>query len=255
MISGENGWVRRPRVNLPLDRDKPVPLARQIQAQLERLIRERLLAPGTKLPATRELARTLGVNRAPVALAYAELFPAPRPPAPPPPRTRAAPPAGGRGARPPPGPGGGGGAGDLVRRRHARQRALPDRRLPPRAEPGRARGGREPAPVLPGGRLPAPAPVPLDLPAALRARGAAGRHPDRQRLAAGLRPARAHPARPGRRGGDRAADVPARAPGLPLLRRPARAGAVGRGRAARRGARAAARAPGAQALLLPALRS
>ena len=60
-------------MNLPLDRDKPVPLARQIQAHLERLIRERLLAPGAKLPATRELARTLGVNRATVALAYEEL--------------------------------------------------------------------------------------------------------------------------------------------------------------------------------------
>src|SRR3990172_1613007 len=73
MTSAKTGWVRRPRVNLPLDREKPVPLARQIQAQLERLIRERLLAPGTKLPATRELARTLGVNRATVALAYEEL--------------------------------------------------------------------------------------------------------------------------------------------------------------------------------------
>jgi len=46
-------------VNIALDRDKPIPLARQIQAHLERLIRERLLTPGMKLPATRELARTL----------------------------------------------------------------------------------------------------------------------------------------------------------------------------------------------------
>ena len=60
-------------MNLRLDRDKPIPLARQIQAQLERLIRERLLVPGAKLPATRELAQTLGVNRATVALAYEEL--------------------------------------------------------------------------------------------------------------------------------------------------------------------------------------
>jgi GntR family transcriptional regulator/MocR family aminotransferase len=68
-------WLAREatRLNLTLDRDKPVPLARQIQAQLERLIRERLLAPGVKLPATRELAQTLGVNRATVALAYEEL--------------------------------------------------------------------------------------------------------------------------------------------------------------------------------------
>jgi 2-aminoadipate transaminase len=60
-------------VNLRLDRDKPVPLARQIRAHVERLIRERLLAPGVKLPATRELARELGVNRATVAVAYEEL--------------------------------------------------------------------------------------------------------------------------------------------------------------------------------------
>lgn len=60
-------------MQIPLDRDKPVPLARQIQAHLERLIAERLLAPGVKLPATRELALSLGVNRATVALAYEEL--------------------------------------------------------------------------------------------------------------------------------------------------------------------------------------
>lgn len=48
-------------------------LARQIQAHLERLVREGLLPPGTKLPATRELADGLGVNRATVVLAYEEL--------------------------------------------------------------------------------------------------------------------------------------------------------------------------------------
>ena len=56
-----------------LDRSKPVPLARQIETHLERLIRERRLPPGVKLPATRELAETLGVNRATVATAYEEL--------------------------------------------------------------------------------------------------------------------------------------------------------------------------------------
>jgi GntR family transcriptional regulator/MocR family aminotransferase len=60
-------------VNVQLDRDRPVPLARQIQAHFERLIRERRLLPGVKLPATRELARDLGVNRTTVALAYDEL--------------------------------------------------------------------------------------------------------------------------------------------------------------------------------------
>ena len=60
-------------MDFPLDRRGAVPLARQIQGHLERLIREGVLAPGVKLPATRELARSLGVNRATVVLAYEEL--------------------------------------------------------------------------------------------------------------------------------------------------------------------------------------
>ena len=64
---------RATTVAMTLDRDRPVPLARQIQAYFERLIRERQLVAGMKLPATRELARDLGVNRATVALAYEEL--------------------------------------------------------------------------------------------------------------------------------------------------------------------------------------
>src|SRR5437867_12147479 len=64
---------RETRVNIPLDRDNPTALPRQIQTHLERLIHERLLTPGTKLPATRELARQLRVNRGTVALAYEEL--------------------------------------------------------------------------------------------------------------------------------------------------------------------------------------
>jgi GntR family transcriptional regulator/MocR family aminotransferase len=60
-------------MNIPLDRDRPVPLARQIQGHLERLIADGLLTPGVKLPATRELAHSLRVNRATVALAYEEL--------------------------------------------------------------------------------------------------------------------------------------------------------------------------------------
>jgi GntR family transcriptional regulator/MocR family aminotransferase len=58
---------------VPLDRGKPEPLARQIRGHFERLIGEARLAPGVKLPATRELARILGVNRSTVALAYEEL--------------------------------------------------------------------------------------------------------------------------------------------------------------------------------------
>jgi len=65
-------------MKIPLDRTARggprVPLARQIQAHLERLIRQGRLAPGVKLPATRELARDLGVNRTTVATAYEELL-------------------------------------------------------------------------------------------------------------------------------------------------------------------------------------
>ena len=61
-------------LHVPLDREKPMALARQIQAHLERLIREGHLGDGVKLPATRELAKSLGVNRATVALAYDELI-------------------------------------------------------------------------------------------------------------------------------------------------------------------------------------
>jgi GntR family transcriptional regulator/MocR family aminotransferase len=60
-------------LGLQLDRESPIPLARQIQGQVERLIREGWLARGAKLPATRELAQALGVNRTTVALAYEEL--------------------------------------------------------------------------------------------------------------------------------------------------------------------------------------
>src|SRR5690349_13604956 len=60
-------------MEIPLDRGKGVPLARQIQGHLERLIGDGLLAPGVKLPATREMAQRLRVNRATVALAYEEL--------------------------------------------------------------------------------------------------------------------------------------------------------------------------------------
>src|SRR5215475_13687022 len=73
MDPAKMAWQVENQVNIPLDRDKPTALPRQIQAHLERLIHERLLTPGMKLPATRELARQLGVNRGTVALAYEEL--------------------------------------------------------------------------------------------------------------------------------------------------------------------------------------
>ena len=64
-------------MKIPLDRspgaEGRLPLARQIQGHIERLITQGLLAPGIKLPATRELATELGVNRTTVATAYEEL--------------------------------------------------------------------------------------------------------------------------------------------------------------------------------------
>src|SRR5262245_32479794 len=65
--------VRMAAVPIPLDREGRVPLVRQVQQHFERLIREGRLGPGVKLPASRELARALGVNRATVAVAYEEL--------------------------------------------------------------------------------------------------------------------------------------------------------------------------------------
>lgn len=57
-------------MQIPLDRSSPVPLSRQIRQQIERLIQTGVLQPDVKLPATRELARALGVNRNTVATAY-----------------------------------------------------------------------------------------------------------------------------------------------------------------------------------------
>src|SRR6476661_1596802 len=143
------------------------PLSRQIQLHFERLISQGLLGSGVKLPATRELAQELGVNRTTVALAYDELvaggwarahvgqgtFVADRVPAPVGmPRAAAARLQPGAAARP---------GRHLLRGRHAGQRALPDRGLPARAQPGDPRGGPRAAAVLPGARVPASAGVPL----------------------------------------------------------------------------------------------
>src|SRR5262245_18365533 len=62
-----------PAVAPVLDRESSVPLVRQVHRHFERLILDGRLGPGVKLPATRELARALGVNRTTVAVAYEEL--------------------------------------------------------------------------------------------------------------------------------------------------------------------------------------
>jgi GntR family transcriptional regulator/MocR family aminotransferase len=60
-------------MRIPLDRQSPVPLYRQIETFLRQGILAGGLAPDTRLPATRQLARDLGVNRITVETAYAEL--------------------------------------------------------------------------------------------------------------------------------------------------------------------------------------
>jgi GntR family transcriptional regulator/MocR family aminotransferase len=60
-------------VRIPLDRDSAVPLYKQIQQFLREQIQAGALAPETRLPASRDLATGLGVNRLTVTNAYAEL--------------------------------------------------------------------------------------------------------------------------------------------------------------------------------------
>jgi GntR family transcriptional regulator/MocR family aminotransferase len=58
---------------LPLRREAPRSLAKQIEDQLRRAIRTGRLRPGARLPSTRDLARQLGVSRGVVVNAYAQL--------------------------------------------------------------------------------------------------------------------------------------------------------------------------------------
>ena len=60
-------------MRIPLDRQSTVPLYQQIEAYLRQGILSGSLAAETRLPASRQLARDLGVNRITVENAYAEL--------------------------------------------------------------------------------------------------------------------------------------------------------------------------------------
>ncbi|MBN2004931.1 MAG: PLP-dependent aminotransferase family protein [Anaerolineae bacterium] len=60
-------------MRIPLDRQSSAPLYRQIEDFLRQGIVSGRLAPETRLPATRQLARDLGVNRITVENAYGEL--------------------------------------------------------------------------------------------------------------------------------------------------------------------------------------
>jgi GntR family transcriptional regulator/MocR family aminotransferase len=60
-------------MRIPLDRQSAVPLYQQIEDYLRQGILSGSLAPDTRLPASRQLARDLGVNRITVENAYGEL--------------------------------------------------------------------------------------------------------------------------------------------------------------------------------------
>jgi len=60
-------------MRIPLDRQNPQPLYRQIENYLRQGILSGSLAPETRLPASRQLARDLGVNRITVETAYSTL--------------------------------------------------------------------------------------------------------------------------------------------------------------------------------------
>ena len=57
-----------------IERDSKIALHRQIRRQLQELILSGVLSPGTRLPSTRELAHSLGVNRSTVVAAYRQLW-------------------------------------------------------------------------------------------------------------------------------------------------------------------------------------
>jgi GntR family transcriptional regulator/MocR family aminotransferase len=60
-------------MRIPLDRQSAIPLYQQIGSYLRQGILSGSLAPETRLPATRQLAKLLGVNRITIETAYAEL--------------------------------------------------------------------------------------------------------------------------------------------------------------------------------------
>lgn len=60
-------------MRIPLDRQSDIPLYQQIKAHLQQGILSGSFAPDTRLPASRQLARDLGVNRITVETAYSEL--------------------------------------------------------------------------------------------------------------------------------------------------------------------------------------
>ncbi len=60
-------------MRIPVVRDSPAPIYRQIQQFIAQQIEAGILTPDTRLPSNRELAASLGISRIVVANAYAEL--------------------------------------------------------------------------------------------------------------------------------------------------------------------------------------
>ena len=61
-------------MHIQIDKNAPVPLYRQIIAEVRRLIDAGLLAAGSRLPSSRELSEQLGVSRKTIVVAYQELI-------------------------------------------------------------------------------------------------------------------------------------------------------------------------------------
>jgi len=61
-------------MHIQIDKNAPVPLYRQIVAEIRRLIDAGLLATGTRLPSSRELAEQLDVSRKTILIAFQELI-------------------------------------------------------------------------------------------------------------------------------------------------------------------------------------
>src|SRR5919108_4921003 len=70
-IPRQSSW--RSKMRIPIDRHSTVPLYQQIEIYLRQGILSGSLAAETRLPASRQLAHDLGVNRITVENAYAEL--------------------------------------------------------------------------------------------------------------------------------------------------------------------------------------
>src|SRR5215216_5806998 len=66
-------YSMRYKMRIPLDRQSEIPLYQQIETYLRQGILSGSLAADTRLPASRQLARDLGINRITVENAYAVL--------------------------------------------------------------------------------------------------------------------------------------------------------------------------------------